>query len=268
VKTAKLGSGGYLLGFIKSVSNKDLEHGTEEMIGDKSEFEDYYSNRFGKGFAGFESEYSQYRRRNNQQLSSVQCQEYIQCFKILGFTSMKEVFHQIISSCKNATHSVEELFMHLQALLCNDFPNQGDIANILFSSLYAQFVMKQTDKEKFPAFENLHSDQFPKETLTFKVEIDGVVLERQFLYELKTLDQFQADVCSDPVSQHVIEAIDDEVEVIEIKEEPDNDDMEVVEGVSENYRPGNDDCVDKTEEVLHELDTLPEPVAACSSLEN
>ena len=124
------------------------------------------------------------------------------------------------------------------------------------------------DKEKFPAFENLRSDHFPKEKLTLKVEIDGVMLERQFLYELKAVDKFLADVCSDTVSRDVIEAIDDEVEVIEIKEEPDDDNMEIVDAVSENSGPEKEDCADKTEEVLHELDTLPEPVAACSSIEN
>eukprot|EP00090_Calanus_glacialis_P024386 TRINITY_DN37869_c0_g1_i1.p1 TRINITY_DN37869_c0_g1~~TRINITY_DN37869_c0_g1_i1.p1 ORF type:complete len:747 (-),score=149.27 TRINITY_DN37869_c0_g1_i1:330-2417(-) len=278
VKKAKLGSEGFLFGYLNFVSKQDFRKEAVEDSADISEFGDYYNKRFGKGFSGFEAEYMQHKRRTKELISSFQCKEYIQYFKNLGFSSMKEVFHQVLFPCKNVASFEEDLFKHLQALVCNDFHNPAEVANILFSSLYAQFVLKQDKKEKFPAIEDLRSELFPKENWIFEVEIDGVLLENSFSYSMKTNnmheiisieedrevievtvnDGNESQVEETEVDREVLEAMETEVEVeeIEIKVEPvdTNDDTEIVDGAG---------CEVK----IPENDLFPEPVA-CSSTEN
>merc|ERR1712126_103516 len=111
-------------------------------------------------------------------MGKVDLNELVTCFQILGFNSYQESLKTILDTSKN----VQNINTNLHEFIVNSFPNCSLVAELMFCSLYKQFVAVQKVKEKYPEYKSILAKKFPSDWKV-KSQIDGETLEYSFDFE-------------------------------------------------------------------------------------
>ena len=133
---------------------------------------------FGKGFVFFKTLYINYKTKKKEHVDLQLVQEVIAHLQKLGFVCFQDMFDHLMDKCRGSDEQMaEELWLHLQALLCNTVPEPAEVSNILLETVYRQLQLR--DSLTVKSFAELKKDQFPKEW-KLRCLVDGTELESLF----------------------------------------------------------------------------------------
>ena len=135
---------------------------------------------FGKGFVFFKTLYINYKTKKKEHVDLQLVQEVIAHLQKLGFVCFQDMFDHLLDKCRGSDEQMaEELWLHLQALLCNTVPEPAEVSNILLETVYRQLQLR--DSQTVKSYVELKKDQFPKEW-KLKCLVDGTELESLFAF--------------------------------------------------------------------------------------